>query len=993
MTKTLKIQFDPNQDYQLEAVNSIVDLFDGLPPQSIEFALGEDIVPNIPEEEYLPEEDLADNLAVIQEQYGIRPSPGVQWDDGLGLQGIEDTSHRYPHFTIEMETGTGKTYVYLRSIYELRRRFGFTKFVIVVPSIAIFKGVVKTFDITRDHFAALYGNEPVHLVQYDGSQLSRLRSFATSTFTEVLLITIDSFNKKTNNIYKASEKLPGERLPYQFVQETRPILILDEPQNMESARSREALRTLHPLFALRFSATHRSNPNPVYQLTPFEAFRRNLVKKIQVLGITQQNNANERFLALQQIVAGPPITATVTAFVDKGGLLGEEHVTLRHGDDLFSKTHLDEHRDGYKVQQIHAGERFLEFANGIRLHLDETIGPSRPAIFTQQIEETITHHIELSERLASRGIKVLSLFFVDRVANFRDDNGIIKCLFDETFDRLKVGHPAFASLEANQVRAAYFAQAKTKSGDLQDIDTSSKNDQERAAEKAAFQLIMRDKERLLSLDEPVQFIFAHSALKEGWDNPNVFQICTLKQTISEVSRRQEIGRGLRICVNQDGLRVFGDDVNVLTVVANESYSSYAAGLQSDYVKDNQQAPPKPTDARRTPATRNDAIFRSTDFAHFWDKFSRHLQYHVHIDTPALIQEAVEKLNNTPIPDPSIVIQKGGFVITRFTITVESVTSDRARITVARQDTDDDITSLTRTCRVGDTLADALDDERLRDYRILELVPSGADPCVRFAARDLPVGLPFTWEVEIGQRFSTRVTTAPTGPRYGVSNLIARASRETRLTRPTVNAIFRGISDRQKQKILTNPEGFAGVFITTLRNVVADHIAARVAFTLDSGSSPVNLERLFPEQVSFPQKELVAGNDHSLYHQVQTDSEVENRFVERLNADPNVLFFFKFPSTFRVSLPKIIGNYNPDWGIGRLDDSGEIVLDLVRETKGAIDTGKLRFPHERRKITGAQRHFETLGIDYRHITDKTPEWWRPAADAGVQQVLSETRSTT
>ena len=311
MAQTLRLKFDPNQPHQLGAIESAVRLFEGLSRCVVEFQLGEDIVANLPPLEELTPLWLLDNLNSVQAANGLETSHTLEFDTGPGLPGAMDENHRYPNFTVEMETGTGKTYVYLRTIYELHRHFGFSKFIVVVPSIAIFEGVLKNLEITRDHFRALYDNEELGVTQYDGAQLSRLRSFATYSSIQVLIITLDSLNKRSNVIYRASEKLPGELKPYQYIQATRPILILDEPQNMESELARQALRTLKPLFALRYSATHRSSPNPIYRLTPFDAFQRNLVKRIQVVGVTERGAEDQPLLTLKEIALTRGIRATV----------------------------------------------------------------------------------------------------------------------------------------------------------------------------------------------------------------------------------------------------------------------------------------------------------------------------------------------------------------------------------------------------------------------------------------------------------------------------------------------------------------------------------------------------------------------------------------------------------------------------------------------------------------------------------------------------------
>jgi type III restriction enzyme len=981
MASKLQFKFDPNQDYQLEAIRAVTELFDGVSAQVTAPALGYEIIPNLPPSLDLSERLLEANLEAVQTRYKVPREgglfPEMVMDEGMVLEGIGSETHRCPHFTVEMETGTGKTYVYLRTMYELFRKYGFRKFIIIVPSIAIYEGVLKNFQITASHFRALYDGEYVAPIAYDGAQLSKLRGFATSALPECLIMTLDAFNKKTNNLYKASEKLPGERRPYQFIQETRPILILDEPQNMESERAKEAIRTLHPLFVLRYSATHRTSPNPVFRLTPFEAFRRGLVKRIEVDSVTQTNDFNMPFLALQSITITPRLTATLRTYSNAGGRTREVDVVLDGDDDLHHKTGRDEHQ-GYVVEEISAVGGFILFKNGVRLVLDETVGPSRPEIFRAQIRCTLEHHMERQAALANQGVKVLSLFFIDRVANYTSNNGIIRRIFDEEFERLKGRYAHFRDRPASQVREAYFAKSSKKGDDEVAIDTDGRNNEERKAEKVAFELIMRNKEQLLRLDEPVAFIFAHSALKEGWDNPNVFQICTLNQTVSEVKKRQEIGRGLRLCVDQNGDRLFDEGINTLTVVANESYSSYVDNLQREYAADGvTETPPPPTRARKADATRNEAHFTSAEFRAFWEKLARQTRYRIQIDTAELVDLCIEKLDNAPYPQPMIVVESGAYLVTRFTLLLDAVSGGQARISVTSVNTNDERSSDTKLYKKNDTLTKKTGDERLRDFKVMTIVDNPA--VVTFANNvELRVGLPHEFEsTAVGQRAVQRAELIETR-RYPVFNLIDRAARETGLTRPTVNAIFRGLSERTKIRLLENPEGFASVFITTIRETLADHIADRIEFDVLPDPAGIDLDSLFPPKRSFPQKELIEAGEQGLYDYVQQDSDVEVRFVnERLRRDTRVVFYFKFPPAFKVPLPRIIGNYNPDWGIVRRSDDGRVTLELVRETKGSPDTAKLQFPHEARKITSAEKHFEALSIDYRHITPDTLDWDKPA----------------
>ncbi len=976
--RPLQLKFDPDQKHQLDAIDSVVHLFNDMPRHEIEFALGEEVVANLPVHRALSESWIYDNLQLVQAVNDIQQQTlmgQLDVDDGMVLDGAGYESWRYSSFTIEMETGTGKTYVYLRMIYELRQHYGFSKFIVVVPSIAIYEGVIKNFAITQRHFRALYGNETVHLVRYDSSKLNQLRAFATSTFAEVLVMTIDSFNRKTNRIFKPSEQLPGERLPFQYLQETRPILILDEPQNMESERAKEALRTLHPLFALRYSATHRTSPNLLFRLTPFEAYRQNLVKKIQVFGVTEQENFNVPFLALREITVSGGIRAKVRTYVYEKGRPKESDITLKHGDDLQAKTKREEHSDGYVVIEINETRDFVEFENGLRLTLNETIGPSRPAIFRRQIRETIKQHMEQQDRLERLGIKVLSLFFIDRVANYIEPDGLIKRIFDEEYKRQRGHFPFYADWNAEDVREAYFAKRKPKKGegDSAAIDTTARNKAERAAEKAAFKLIMKDKERLLSFGEKVCFIFAHSALKEGWDNPNVFQICTLNQTVSEMKKRQEIGRGLRLAVNQDGERVFDEEVNLLSVIANESYDSYARGLQTEYVEAGGSEPPPPRNARDAPAKRNDQIFESQAFAEFWAQLQRKSTYQIHIDASVLVKECVRRISGRKVPEPVVVVQRGRFVVTEYILTLEDVSKSKARITVASQDTAGNESSDTRKYKARDDLARMQRDERLRGFKIAAI---GTDRVDFANGESLEQGVQFIFQSEQGQRVAERAELVKP-EKYPVFNIIDRAAKETGLTRATLNQVFKNISSKTKRDIFGNPEGFAAMFIGEINNALGDHVAARIEFTVDGDGPDADLDELFPPVRRSAQHELIPASEAGLYDQVQIDSDVEKKFVRhRLNEDDAVLFYFKFPPVFKIPFPHVIGNYNPDWGIARLQQGGEVVLQLVRETKGTTDVEALQFAHEKRKIRCARKIFAAMGIDYRPISDETVRWWEP-----------------
>jgi type III restriction enzyme len=985
--KPLKIQFDPNQSHQIEAIDCIVQLFEGLFRADTEaYELGDEITPNIPSYFQFDRGWLEENMSAVQQDNGVAESLSVHVDSGFLLEGVGVDTWEYPSFTIDMETGTGKTYVYLRTIYELNAHYGFRKFLIVVPSVAIYEGVVKNFDITREHFKALYGNMNAALYRYDGAKPALLKNFAVGQDIEVMVMTIDSFNKKSNTIFKKTDKLMGERYPYEYLQDTRPILILDESQNYKSEKSRAALRTLKPLFAINYSATPGTNaPNVVYKLSPFDAFKRNLVKKIEVLGMIEGQSVGlaEDYLRLLSIEKdGRKLIARFDAMIDVDGGFQVQEITVTGKTDLQTATRNSAY-SGWRVRDINLGEQFVEFENDERFGLEEErlLSISKEALFRRQIEETIKFHIEKQRKLKPQGVKVLSLFFVDRVANYVDEDGMIKRLFDQAFESLKARSPDFRGRSPEDVREGYFAKKKaTKKNPEEWVDTAfqdeKKTQAEKELEKDAYELIMKGKERLLSFDEPVSFIFAHSALREGWDNPNVFQICALREIWSEQQRRQTIGRGLRLPVTQEGIRLEDRQLNVLTVVANESYANYVARLQKEYQATGDMIP-EPADASaKEVATRNGPVFQSNDFQNFWNKLIQRTEYRITVDTGDLVDRCTAKLNNADYPEPHIVVTRGRYVVTNYRIELLEVQNGEAKLRIAKDSTDGQTESSESIVQAGTDLARAKNDPVLKPFKVVQISGEGLAGRVVFSeGGELSVDKSLIFSSEQGQSFSTRRVKEETGnlPKF---NLIARTCREVSLTRSTVLSIFKGLSRENKQAFISNPEGFAAVFIGTIKDAVADHIAEKLEYFATEELLPRSSEEFFPESKTFPAKELIAGNgDASVYDFVQVDSENERRFVERINDDGKVILYFKFPATFKIRIPRIIGNYNPDWGILRWDDHHRLKLELVRETKGNIDLAMLQHSNEGRKIRCARKHFGSLGISYRHVTADTTDWWK------------------
>lgn len=1000
MKNPIKLRFDHNQEHQSAAVDSVIGLFDELPRGHSQFVLSDEVIPNLPADEQLDEELLAANLRRAQTSGGLPEAASLDFDDGLVLEGVGDEGWRYPVFTVEMETGTGKTYTYLRTIHELKKLYGFRKFIIIVPSVAIYKGVLKSIEITREHFEGLYSNEILRVIDYDSAEISKLRDFATSQFLEVMVMTIQAFNKASNNIYKRTEKLPGERIPCQYVQETRPILILDESQNYASDLSLQALRTLHPLMAIKYSATPgykvQENgetkikyDNLLHRLTPVTAFKKNLVKRIEVFGITEEFNPNADQLIILRAI-NRDLSADFSLLANVRGQFAQKDFRLRKRANLEKKTG-NRHYKGFVIDEINRKVEKVVFTNGISCSLSGMgkLSASKEEIWKVQIEETVRRHVERQEELFAAGIKVLSLFFVDRVAHYTEKEGVAKRIFDEAFEKYKSRCSHFRKLSAEAVREAYFAKKITKEGEEAiDIEEQGRNAEQREAAKRAFDLIMTKKEELLSLEEPVSFIFAHSALREGWDNPNVFQICTLRESGSDREKRQSIGRGMRLCVNQKGERVTDPDVNVLTVVANESYDEFCRGLQTEYAEAGEVAPQKPSDAKRQPARRNETVFKSADFEHFWKRIDQKTTYELALDVPKLVNDVVARMSGERIPPPRILVRKGKYVITRVEIHLERVSPGKAQLSLKISDTLDNSASAKNEFLLGDDLARRLNDERLRGFKITEVVVDPKNPKVIFGnGKELTRQAPIGFDTESGQWLDER-TVIESKKAFPVFNLIDRACRETFLTRKTIMEVFKALSAERKKEIFSNPEGFAGIFITSIREVLADHIARNVVYDL-AGRGDGDQNDHFPKERHHPQKELLRGSEKSLYDYVQVDSDVERRFVERrLNEDDKVVLYFKFPPQFKVRMPRFIGNYVPDWGVVREGEDGRRKLELIRETKGSEDEKALQFPNEKRKIWCAKRHFKRLGIDYRQVTHLTEDWWAEESEHTPELALSD-----
>ena len=651
----MQIKFDANQPFQLQAIEAVTKIFEGQPRvrTQITSALGFAALPN--QLNLTPKELLA-NLQSAQESNEIE-----QDEELMPIDRVIETAEgrqlvKFFNFSVEMETGTGKTYVYLRTAFELFQRYGMRKFIVVVPSVAVREGVLKTLEITRAHFRKEYDNMPYRYYAYDSANLSQVRQFALSESIEIMVMTIDSFNKATNVINQTTDRLQGET-PIHLVQAARPILILDEPQNMASELRVAALAALNPLFALRYSATHRNPYNLVHRLTPYEAYRQGLVKRVEVAGVEKESDENQVYLRLDAVHTDrKTVTAKIAVHsLMKTGVVKEQIVTVKPGESLEKKANRSEYGD-FVVEEINISDQSVLFTNNTEIRVGESRGADKEAIFEAQIRYTVQEHFRKQKRVRKQGIKVLSLFFIDRVDNYAKEDGMIRVLFNNAFNELKV-NSEFKGMDAQKAQAAYFASRKTRTGEV--IYEDSKTG-ESEKDREAYDLIMKDKERLMSFEEPTCFIFSHSALREGWDSPNVFQICTLNQTASEFKKRQEIGRGVRLAINQQGDRVRDEHINVLTVIANESYEGYVARyqteLENEYGAGN--LAPKPSNARkRSEAKLRKGFELKPEFKELWNRIKHKTRYSVTIDSQKLLDDVVKELNEETIRPPQIIVRR------------------------------------------------------------------------------------------------------------------------------------------------------------------------------------------------------------------------------------------------------------------------------------------------------------------------------------------------
>lgn len=997
----MKFQFDATQQYQLDAVAAVGDIFKGQQRKSVQFSVmvgGEDVgtLPgfnelggNLGNVLGITEAEMRRNVREIQARNQIADA---EVETELAHWVIDDPINGLPracpHFTVEMETGTGKTYVYLRTIMELAKNYGYRKFVVVVPSVAIREGTLKSIQQTKDHFLTLY-NEPVVPFVYDSKNVNRLRQFASSNSVEIMVINIQAFVKgyeqdpdnggdvSGNVIYRRSDKLSNKR-PIDFVHAARPIVIIDEPQSVDStAKAKEALMQLNPLCTLRYSATHKDRFNLMYVLDPIRAFQLKLVKQIVVGEVTGADEGNDSLVRVEAVDSKKIIRAKLAINMRQQGGVKEKDAWVEVGDNLYDKSNkLPVYEHGFDVTEINTNpeDSYIKLSNGRQVRLGEQIGGVRDSVWEQQIDQTVKYHFEKVLQCQHANLKVLSIFFIDKVAHYRIDPsdrnklGKFGQVFEESFkkwaadDRYK--DLPLAKLAPEDVHEGYFSSDRKGYKDTKG---------ETAADEDTYNLIMRDKERLLSAEVPLQFIFSHSALREGWDNPNVFQICTLNETTSVVKKRQEIGRGLRIPVDFDGKRVFDESLNKLTVIVNETYEEFCQKLQTEYQDDAGVVFGKITiqaiihmlrtadggDPLITPdaATKlareiktallhagvideSDMIRATADPVALFEKIKlpeglEELRPAIQdlcngSQINALVKRARNMVPNMLKPE---VLMTPAFkalweeISPRTTYTLTFDTEDFVNQVIYRVKTMDPISAPKVTIRTGEAMID--------HTGVGGNVTAGED-------------------IEIDMRMRA------------CQDILAYLQAETDLTRVSLLKIL--IGSKRLKDFFVNPQVFLDRVNEKIQSEMGKLIVEQGGVGL--GAKGIKYSKILTggkelrwDSSEFSTEEQVdiessVAINKSIYERVIFDSTIERNFALALDKRPDVLLFVKLPWWYKIDTP--VGKYNPDWAIAL--KGGEIVY-IVRETKGTTNLDKLPFEMEKTKVLSGAAHFQELGVNY------------------------------
>lgn len=932
---------------------------------------------------------ILEQIQEIQRIYQITPSQKLE-GEGYNL-------------TIEMETGVGKTYTYIKTMFELNKHYGWSKFIVVVPSIAIREGVYKSFEVTQEHFAEEYGKK-IRFFIYNSAQLTEIDRFASDNSINVMIINSQAFNargKDARRIYMKLDEFRSRR-PIDIIAKTNPVLIIDEPQSVEGKQTKERLREFHPLLTLRYSATHKSDSiyNMIYRLDAMEAYNKRLVKKIAVKGIAESGStATESYVYLQSInLSKADPTATIQ--FDYKGTSGIRKVTktVSIGFNLYDQSNgMEEYHNNFVVKSIDGRDDSVEFLNGIKIYAGDVIGKvSEEQLRRIQIRETILSHIERERQLYYKGIKVLSLFFIDEVAHYKQydetgesKNGIFADMFEEEYRdivenlQMGIGEEAYFhylnSISAESTHAGYFS--IDKKGKM--VNSKVGRRETTTDDVDAYDLIMKNKELLLDRDpkrSPVRFIFSHSALREGWDNPNVFQICTLKQSGSDVRKRQEVGRGLRLCVNQDGERqdanVLGNDVhniNILTVIASESYDSFAKGLQSEIAEAVADRPRAITvDLFVGKVIKDSSGHEQVIDKDIADAIMYDLIINRYIDKKGALTDKYyeEKANGTlqvaeEVADcAASVVEIIGSIYDPKTMQPENARSNNVELHVDEEKIAmPEFKALwskinAKSVYIVDFDTDELVqkaiaslDAKLRVAKIFFKVESGVMEEIK-SKEALESGAAFIKETSASYGTQTRISVN-SSVKY---DLVGKLVEETKLTRKDIIAILRGIQKPVFEQFKDNPEEFIIKAAALINDEKATAIIQHITYdVLD--------ERYGTEVFTDPTIRGKLGVNamkakKHLYDHVVFDSTNERDFAAELDTNTDVAVYVKLPDGFYISTP--VGHYNPDWAIAFYEGKVKHIY-FVAETKGSMSSMQLRLIEES-KIHCAREHFKAISSD-------------------------------
>lgn len=976
----MKLHFEPDLDYQHFAIEAVCDLFRGQEINRTEFTVTRQTGGGAQQELGLVENELGignrlsllddeiiGNLKDIQLRNGLPPSASLASGD----------------FTVEMETGTGKTYVYLRTIFELNKRFGFTKFVIVVPSVAIKEGVYKTLQITEDHFKGLYSGQPFDYFLYDSTKLGQVRNFATSPTIQIMVVTVGAINKKdVNNIYgKGANEQTGGEAPIDLIRNARPVVIVDEPQSVDGGlegRGKEALTAMNPLCTLRYSATHVDKHHMVYRLDAVDAYERKLVKQIEVASLEVEGGHNKAYLRfISASNRGGAVTARVEIDVQQGGQVRRKEVTVQDGDDLEDTTGRAIYKD-CRIGEIRVarGDSLLEVKTAGSesfLAVGQAIGDvDADAVRRLMIRRTITEHLEKERRLAPLGIKVLSLFFIDAVEHYRsydEDGNEVKgkyaTIFEEEYRRA-AKLPEYASLfkevdletDAAEVHNGYFSIDKNKRW----TDTAENNQANRDNAERAYALIMQEKEKLLSFDTKLKFIFSHSALKEGWDNPNVFQICALREIGTERERRQTIGRGLRLCVNQKGERLRGFEINTLTVIATESYETFAENLQKEIEADtgirfsiverHQFA------AIAVPQEDGTLAMLGFDESAAIHEYLKNADF---IDAKGKVQDKLRKAlkeGTLTVPDQ---------YAAHLPQIKEVLRKIAGKLDVKNADD-------RKAVRVRKEVLHSAEFQALWDrikhrttYRVHFDNAKLIEDCTKAIANAAPItkakAVIRKADLAIGQGGVIAKETSISGPvmieegDIALPDVLTDLQDRTQLTRRSLVTIL--TESGRLGDFKRNPQAFIELAAETINRTKRLALVDGIKYQR-VGDDHFYAQELFEqEELTGYLKNMLQDTQKSVFEHVIYDSGgVERTFAEQLEKNEAVKVYAKLPGWFKVPTP--LGTYNPDWAVLVQVEGGER-LYFVIETKGSLFTDDLR-DNEAAKIACGEAHFKALAVD-------------------------------